>query len=168
MNLFHWVCQLTGRRRESKSEAIVRRVARSFPYPATEIEPGLWDILSEQRDTYQVSLFLWAEGEMICLRTACELSIERDLILREMMLLLLEENHKLPHGSFRLVPSDEKRLVVLGASLDTRHVPESKLRSVGEMAIENMQRMICKLYAMGLIISGREEHIDQSNRRKQK
>lgn len=80
-------------------------------------------------------------------------------------MILLEENHRCEDGSFRLVPRDEQRLVALGRTIDTRTFPEKDMHPLGEVLIERMQRMVCKLYGMGLIISGPEQPQHPSQRR---
>jgi hypothetical protein len=75
---------------------------------------------------------------------------------------VLEENHRCEDGSFRLVPREGNRLVVLGRTIDTRNFPECAMQHLGEVLIERMQRMVCKLYAMGLIISGPEPREKQT------
>ena len=164
MNLFRWFNRPSRQRAATKSEAVIRRVVQSFRGPTMEVEPGLWSVTAERRNTYQVSLFLWAQDESICCMAGCEIAIERDLIPRELALMLLEENHRFEAGSFRLVPRDEKRLVVLGRTIDTRTFPEQDMHHLGEVLIEHMQRMVCKLYGMELIISGSEQPERRSQR----
>lgn len=165
MSLLRWFNRSARQREQTKSEAVIRRVIRSFQLPTLEVESGLWSITAERRNTYQVSLFLWAQDEKICCMAGCEIAIERNLIPRELALILLEENHRGEEGSFRLVPRDEQRLVVLGRTIDTRTFPERDMHHLGEALIERMQRMVCKLYGMGLIISGPEQPERRSQRR---
>ena len=128
----------------------------------------MWSVAGARLDTYRVSLHLWAQDHMIHLMASSELAIERDLIPRELSLTVLEENHRCEEGSFRLVPQEENRLVVLGRVIDARSFPESQICHLGETLIEKMQRMINKLYGMGLIISGNEEIEDKPSKRKKK
>lgn len=156
MNLFDWFRRAVRRPVQATSEAVIRRVVRSLTLPAMEIEPGLWSVTAERRNTYRVTLYLWAQEEKIHCKAACGMSIERDLIPRELLLLLLEENHRFDDGAFRLSPHGDRHTVVFGRVVDTRAVSESELRLLGETLIERMQRMVCKLYSMDLIISGPE------------
>lgn len=153
MGWFNW---WRNERPQITSERIIGRVLRQFRLPTNEIEPGLWSVTAERRDTYQVSLYLWAEDEQIHLAAACQILVERDLIPRELTLQLLEENHRLAIGSFRLAPQEQSRRVVLGRVVDSQSFPERELLPLGETLIERMQRMVCKLYGMGLIIAGDE------------
>ena len=168
MNLFRWLYRPSRKRDQTRSEDCIRRVLKSFRLPVVEGESGLWSVVGKRQDTYRVSLHLWAQDHMIHLMASSELAIERDLIPQELAFSLLEENHRCEEGSFRLVPQEEKRLVVLGRVIDTRSFPESQLCHLGETLIEKMQRMINKLYGMGLIISGNEETEDKPSKRKKK
>lgn len=161
MSLFRW---FDGSHSQAKSEAIIRRVMSRMPYPMMEIERGLVSVTADRRDTYQVSLFAMVDDEKISFMAASGISVERDLIPRELILLLLEENHRYVHGSFQLVTLDENRQVVLGRTVDPRYYPEAKMKRLGESLIENMQKMVRKLYAMGVIISG-PEHSGKRERR---
>jgi hypothetical protein len=164
MNLFQWFGRSDRASAQTKSERVIRRVVRLFDLPTMEVETGLWCVAAERRNTYRVSLFLWAKEEKLHCMAGCELSIERDFIPRELLLVLLEENHRLDSGSFRLVPRDERDLVVLGQVIDTRTIPESDLLPLGKALIERLQQMVCKLYAMDLIISGTEPDEARSRR----
>ena len=166
MNLFRWLYRPSKQRDQTKSEACIRRVVKSFRLPVVEGEPGMWSVVGERHDTYRVSLHLWAQDHMIHLMAGSELVVERDLLPQELAFTLLEENHRCEEGSFRLVPQEENRLVVLGRVIDARSFPEAQMCHLGETLIEKMQRMINKLYAMGLIISGNEESEDKPSKRK--
>jgi hypothetical protein len=161
MSLFQW---FYGASSQAKSEAIIRRVMSRMPYPMIEIDRGLVSVTAERRDTYQVRLFAMVDNERISFIAASGIAIERDLIPRELVLLLLEENHRYQHGSFRLMPQDEHQQLMLGRTLDPRHYPEAKMKPLGESLIENMQKMVRKLYVMGLIING-PEHAGKRQRR---
>ena len=52
---------------------------------------------------------------------------------------------------------------MLGRVIDTRWFPESELPHLGETLIERLQRMVTKLYGMGLIISGPEANEKNQN-----
>lgn len=136
------------------SEQLIARVSKSLAFPSVETQPGLWSVIAAPLDTYRVSLFLWAQERLIHLMASSEARIERDLLPRELMLLLLEENHRSHDGAFRLACQNDDRLVAFGTTVDTRFFPENELKALAETLIERMQRMVHRLHAMGLIIDG--------------
>lgn len=148
---------------QSDGGAKVRRIAKRFGVPVLQSSPGIWSVTADRRNTYRVSLFLWCEENEIQLRAGCEILIERDLIPRDLAIVLLEENHEREVGSFQFVPQDSERFVVLGHSVIWRHWSDDGLLMLGRGMIERMQLMVCKLYAKGLIISGPEQPAPRSN-----
>ena len=163
MNLFQWLLGSRRERPQVETERLICRVLKSFALPTLETEPGLWSVVAERRDTYRVSLFLWAVDAKLHCMAGCEIAMERELVPRELMLQLLEENHRCEDSSFRLVTREDQRRVVLGRVIDTRWFPESELPHLGETLIERLQRMVTKLYGMGLIISGPEANEKNQN-----
>lgn len=160
MNPFHSLTSLFSRtssgRDHVRSEAIIRRVLRQFAWPTHELAPGHWSVVGERRHTYRPTLHLWAVDHQIHLMVACEIIVERGLFPQELLLLLLEDNHRFEDGSFRLVPQEDSRVVVLGRIVDSRAFLESELQPLGESLLQRMQAMVTKLYGMGLIIAGTE------------
>lgn len=140
----------------ASTEQTVRRVAQSFGLPAMLSERGVWNIAAARRNTYRVSLHLWAMEHSISFMAASQLLIERDWLPRELLLLLLEENHRIPEGSFRLTPQGTRRYVVLGRVVNAHTFPETQMKALGESLIARMQQMITTLYARELIIAGPE------------
>ena len=166
MNWFtSWLNRSSSGRDQQRSEAIIRRMLRAFGSSVIEVGPGHWGVVGERRHTYRVTLHVWAEGRMIHLMVACEIVVERGLFPQELLLLLLEENHRFGDGSFRLVPQEDSRVVVLGRIVDTRTFHEEDLRPLGESLLQRMQAMVTKLYGMGLIIAGteREQEVKRRN-----
>jgi hypothetical protein len=161
MSLFRWFNRSVKQREQTKSEAIIRRVVRLFDLPVVESEPGLWSVVGTCRDTYRVCLFIWADERKLNFMATCQLSVERELLPRELLLTVLEENHRLEQGAFRLVPREDRRLLVLGQILDNDIFSEPKLFHLGQTLIERMQRMVCKLYGMELILDGPSTHSQQ-------
>ena len=151
-----WFSHFSSQREQMRSEAIIRRVLRRFMLPTLEVRSGHWSVVGERRHTYRPTLHLWAEDHTIRLMVACEIVVERGLFPQELLLLLLEDNHRFEDGSFRLVPQEDSRVVVLGRIVETRTFPEAELRPLGESLLQRMQAMVTKLYGMGLIISGTE------------
>jgi hypothetical protein len=156
MSLLGWFSRSPRERSQVKSEAIIRRLLRQFMLPSLVVRPGHWSVVGERRHTYRPSLHMWAEYHQIHLMVACEIIVERGLLPQELLLLLLEDNHRFEDGAFRLVPQDDSRVVVLGRIVDTRTFPEAELRPLGESLLQRMQAMVTKLYGMGLIIAGTE------------
>lgn len=157
MNLFRWLNPQRGWK-PSQTETAIRRILPLFSLPHAELEPGLWCVTAERRHTYQVNLFLWEKDTAICCAASSELSIERDLIPRELALVLLEENHQSETGSYSLVPADGNRLVVLAQQIDPRFVSCTQIKSMCDVLINQMQQTLCKLYAKELIISSNAQN----------
>lgn len=111
------------------------------------------------------TLHLWAVDHQIHLMVACEIVVERGLFPQELLLLLLEDNHRFEDGSFRLVPQEDSRVVVLGRIVDSRTFPEAELQPLGESLLQRMQEMVTKLYGMGLIIACSEPEQEVKRKR---
>lgn len=156
MSLLGWFSRSPRERAQVKSEAMICRVLRMFSFPTLEVSPGHWSVVGERRHTYRPTLHMWAVDHQIHLMVACEIVVERGLFPQELLLLLLEDNHRFEGGSFRLVPQEDSRVVVLGRIVDSRTFPEAELQPLGESLLQRMQEMVTKLYGMGLIIAGSE------------
>ena len=153
MATFSWLTKPCLPVHQSLTESFIRRSLPAIGLPFREIEPRLWVIQAPPLDTYSVTLSIWAEQNNIQLIAASELCVERDLLPRDLLLNLLE-SPRFEYGFFRLVPVDQKQLVVLSGSLNAQRCSIESLRLIGEAMIEHMQMMICRLYAMDLIIAG--------------
>ena len=85
---------------------IVGRVARSLELPIVDSGQGVWSMAAERRNSYRVSLHIWPEETLVHSAAGSQLAIDRDYIPRELALVLLEENHRVLEGSFRLAVQD--------------------------------------------------------------
>lgn len=132
----------------------LQRIAHSFSMPAVACENGSWVVACSDRNTYRVILTIWANGTTMYLIAGSELVVDRDLLPRELAIVLLEENHGFAAGSFRLIPRGERRYVALGSIVDARTMPDSDVQAIGWALITKMQQTITKLYARELIIAG--------------
>lgn len=148
LGLFRWLT--------SSPAKVARRVAHSIGLPVVKGDRGVWNVAACVRNTYRVSLHIWCVGDAIFFMASSQIRIERDFLLREFLLCLLEENHVFQDASFRLVPCGTERCVVLGRVVDFRHFPEALMKDLSENLIAKMQQMIAMLYARGLIIPGPE------------
>lgn len=166
MNPLRWLFRSPRERVQVKSEAMIRRSLASLSLPSLEIEPGLWSVVGDVRHNYRVSAHLWSEGPMIHCVASCEIIVERDLLPRDLMLVVLEENHWIEDGSYRLVPSGGDRILALGRVIDTRHFPEAELGPLAALLLHRMQVMVTKLYGLGLIIDGPAGERDHKPHRK--
>ncbi len=70
------------------------------------------------------------------------------------MLVVLEENFFFPDGSFRLIPQNEDRILGLARTVDSRCFRDEELGPLVMLLVDRMQRMVTKLYGLGLIIEG--------------
>lgn len=108
------------------------------------------------RHTYQVKLYAWPEKESrVCLVASFDYRVDREFILRELALELLEENHALQDEAFTLIPrADHDRLIGCRRVISLENSSNAELILACTSLIERMQRMVARLYAKGLIPSG--------------
>ena len=159
--LFRWSKKAIVVDDQKKSEAAIARVTKSLNHETTKPKASLWVVFAEQRDTYQSKLHIWAEGARIFVVASCELCIERDLVTRELALFLLEENCRIQEATYQLVAVREKSMVALSRIVDSRGLKDAELQRIITWTLETFQLMVCKAFAMGLIIEGPHEYISK-------
>lgn len=169
MGLFQWWKRSPRERVRDRAEAMIRRTLASLSLPSLEIEPQLWSVVGDVRHKYRMAEYLWPDGPMIHCVASCEIIVERDWLPRELMLVVLEENHWIEDCSFRLTPKQGDRILALGRVIDSRYFPEAELGPLVTSMLHRMQVMVTKLYGMGLIIEGpdREERPQPPQRHSQ-
>lgn len=155
-----WLLGLTALvNQNSRCTASIERLIQSLGMPAKKEQGGIWTLLADIRDTYQVRLSVFTRDQKLHLIASSEACIERDLISREILLMLLEWNSRLENSSFRLVEMDESRIIAISRAIDVRNFPPDELTTAARNIVETMQLFICKGVAMGGLIQG--PHVPQ-------
>lgn len=154
MNLFGWWKQTPREREKANAESMIRRVLPTLTLPSLEVEPGLWSVVGDVKHKYRVVCYLWVEDAMVHCVAASEIIVERGLLPRDLMLVVLEENFFFPDGSFRLIPQNEDRILGLARTVDSRYFRVEELGPLVMLLVDRMQRIVTKLYGLGLIIEG--------------
>lgn len=152
MNKMHWLNSSWRKSPEATSRQLVNDLVRRLDGHVVDCGNGLVAVAAPKEYSYQVSLYLSSHDWWVDLSAAADLTFDRDLCLRETAMLLLEENCTMGFCSYRLVPCDSNRTVVLATTIDARKLKVDELVPTAKEMIERMQAMIRKLYGMGLIL----------------
>jgi hypothetical protein len=129
--------------------------------PVLEGDDTLRFVVFPVQHTYRVKLYAWPEQDHAILLASIDYRVERDLVLRELALELLEENHALKDAAFVLIPrAENERLIGCRRVLSLAQSSNSELLLAGTHLVEQMRRIVARLYAKGLLPSGPSLPID--------
>jgi hypothetical protein len=146
----------TGSRPLNRTVQRIDRVLSRLGLAVIEADSEMRCVVLPPEHTYRVKLYAWPDAKArICLVSSIDYRVDRDLILRELALDLLEENHVLVDEAFVLIPrADQDRLIGCRRLMPAREVSDEELLNTCTVLIERMRRMVARLYAKGLIPSG--------------
>lgn len=139
-----------------RSDRLIRETLRTSSLPVVDLGDGMRAVVAPPRNTYRTKVYVWPRGRFVRCQAATDMVIERDLLGREMMLQILEANGPDQPGVFWLVPDNDDRVVCLGSEVDSRETTAAELQELIGDLLARFERMVTRLYAMGLIIEGPE------------
>lgn len=143
---------------EAKAAAVKRleRVLGQLGHPVAAPDAELRAVTLPLAHTYRVTLYAWPVADArVCLVASFDYRVDRDFILRELALDLLEENNALTDEAFVLIPrADHDRLIGCRRFLSLNDCSYQELLTACKSLIERTQRMLARVYAKGLIPSG--------------
>ena len=124
--------------------------------PIAEVDHEMRCVVMAPKQSYRVRLYAWvvAAGKLH-LMASIDYREDRDLILRELAIDLLDENHGMEDEAFVLIPKqDNDRLIGCRRVLSLHGLDNRQLLAACRSVISHMDRMVARLYLKGLIPSG--------------